>query len=310
MKKLNKDKIIAQLKKEGLSFSEFSLVHEGGYTTSDADWNYKDVPHLHHIHQLVEAIPTVIADDMIASVNIQKVLGFKLPMCVLNYQSNHNEQTYYTTWLFFVLVVQTTYEELDVCKTRVTTNYNIGCSKLLKWCIPFIRFLIKRNYKDLMSGDIPMRERRGQLRGWGYSFFKNTAYYTFPFTTEILRTNVLPPPHPRQPISISIPQNIPQDGEMLWGRDDHWGLRLVRKQNYLHIFPRMCPHEGASLDAAPCVNLKLKCPWHGRLHSSLASFKLDWQEPQYKTHNNLIFSFVAGKLMVTESEKILTALEV
>src|SRR5947207_6795707 len=113
MSRLKKDQIIEKISKEGLHFSEFSLVHEGEYAIDDADWNYKDVPHLHYIHQLVEAYPTTIQDDLITTLNIQKVLGIKMPLSVVNYQSGENEQTYYTTWMFFILIVRTHYEKIS-----------------------------------------------------------------------------------------------------------------------------------------------------------------------------------------------------
>src|SRR5579872_7311877 len=107
MKKWSKEQLIASLQKEGIRFSEFSLTHEGDYAVADADWNYKDVPHLHHIHNLVEAIFAAMQDDFIATINVQKTLGIKIPLSVMNYESGKNEQTYYTTWLFFILIVRT-----------------------------------------------------------------------------------------------------------------------------------------------------------------------------------------------------------
>lgn len=303
MKKRNKDQIIKELVKEGLSFSEFSLVHEGEYTVADADWNYKDIPHLHYIHQLVEAAPTIIADDLITSINVQKILGIKIPLCVVNYQSGHNEQTYYTTCLFFALVIQTRYEELGPCKTRVITTYHIGTPKLLKWTVPFIKFLIKRNYKDLMSGDIPMRDRRGQLRKWGYSFYKPSQYYSFPFTAEIMRNNVIPPmlnPEQATKMTMTLSDILPRDGEYFAGRNDHWGVRLIRKNNQISIFRRLCPHEGASLDHSPCHNMQLKCPWHGRMHAPLATFSLDDPATQEAVAGDLHFMFVNNSLTIVK----------
>lgn len=275
MKKWSKDQLIASLQKEGLYFSDFSLVHEGGYTVDDADWNYKDVPHLHHIHQLVEAIFAVMQDDLIATINVQKILGIKFPLAVVNYESGKNEQTYYTTLFFFVLIVQTRFEQTGPCQTRVTTTYSIGSPWLLKWCVPIIRFLIKRNYNDLMSGDIPMRERRGNLRKQGYSFHKETESYSFPKTMEILKTNVITPKYDPFKMTLVISEVLPQDGEYFYGQDNHLGLRLIRLGSKLSIFPRMCLHEGASLDASKCVNMQVKCPWHGRQYSPIATFDLN-----------------------------------
>ena len=301
MQKWSKTQLISSLQKQGLHFQEFSLTHEGEYTTEDADWNYKDVPHLHHIHHLVEATAAIIEDDLIASITVQKVLGIKMPLAVVNYESGKNEQTYYTTSFFFALIILTRYEKISESRTRVITTYSVGSSRWLEWCFPFLRFLIKRNYKDLMSGDIPMRERRGQLRKWGYTFYKEGESYSFPKTMEILKSNVIPPlGEPRQ-TTIVINQVLPRDGEYFHGRDDHFGMRLVSQKGELTIFPRLCPHEGASLDHGMCVDKKVKCPWHGRLHAPLATFDLN------DTNNQTIKT---AKFKFSLSNNILTVLEV
>ena len=281
MRKWSKAQIIERLSREGLHFSEFSMTDEGNYTIDDADWNYKDIPHLHHIHQLVEAYPTLLDEELITTLNIQKVLGIRMPLSVVNYQSGKNEQTYYTTWLFFVLIVRTHYEMITPTRTRVVTTYSIGSPWLLKWVIPLIRFLIKRNYRDLMSSDIPMRQRRGELRSWGYSFRKKGESYTFPETMEILQKNVTA--SITQDIKLDINTVLSSDGEYFLGRSDHMGVRLIRNGNLLQVFPRMCPHEGANLDEGRCQNGQIKCPWHGRLHPAIAIFSLDETSPKVYT---------------------------
>ena len=43
--------LIAGLQKEeGYTFRIFELASEGDFLPSDADWNYKDVPHLKNVH--------------------------------------------------------------------------------------------------------------------------------------------------------------------------------------------------------------------------------------------------------------------
>lgn len=275
MKVFSKDELVARLKREGLVFSEFSLRHDGNYAVDDADWNYTDVPHLHHVHRLVEAVLSVVTHDTIATINMQKVLGFTFPMSVFNYQSRSNEHTYYTTWLFFVLIVQTRYEALASNRTRVTTTYAVGSPWWLKWCFPLIHWVLKRNYDNLMSSDIPMRMRRGELRSWGYSFDKGGSRYSFERTMNIARSNVVVPPATSPaPLRISIHEQVPRDGEYFFGKSDHVGVRVVRTGRNFKLYPRMCPHEGACLDTQLCVSGRIQCPWHGRTFEPLAVFDL------------------------------------
>ncbi len=276
MKKYGKAQIIARLKNEGVVFSEFSLIHEGDYAIEDADWNYKDVPHLHYVHELAEAIPAVVGDDLIATINMQKVLMFRFPFSLFNFESGENTQTYYTTWLWYVLIIETAYESLGPCRTRVKTTYAVGSPRFLKWTFPLIRWVLKRNYDNLMSTDIPMRKRRGQLRSWGYSFFREGEKYSFVKTMDVMKSNVIPPKLSgnNKTERIVVESVLREDGEFLVSRDDHLGFRMVRQGTHLSLFPRTCPHEGASLDGLECVDGRLRCPWHGRVFDALATFDL------------------------------------
>ncbi len=280
--KKTKKQLVDGLKKENLKFNEFSLCHEGNYSASDADWNYKDIPHLHHVHQLAEAVQSYADDGTIANIVIQKILGVKIPLAVYIYENSPTSQVYYTASFFSVLIMESVYDEIAPNRTRVTTTYCIGSSKLFTWTFPILKWLIKRNYRDLMSTDIPMRERRGQLRSWGYEFQKTTPTYSYVKSINISGTNVTPPVAPlhSDTTEFIIDAILPGNGEYTWGRDDAWGLRLVRVDNTLKLFARMCHHEGASLDAQPCKNDKIQCPWHGKLVSPLATFQLKNNEPQ------------------------------
>ena len=293
MKKYSKKSLVLSLQHEGLVFSEFTLAHEGDYAVDDADWNYKDVPHLHYVHELAEAIPAVVGGDLIATINMQKVLMFRFPFALFNFESGPNTQTYYTTWLWYVLIIETAYESLGQCRTRVNTTYSIGCPPLLKWTFPILKWVLKRNYDNLMSTDIPMRERRGQLRSWGYSFFKEDERYSFEKTIDIVQPNVIAPDEDVKLCEslFDIAHILPENGQFFVGRDDVWGLRLVREGTALKLFPRLCPHEGASLDSTECKNDKIQCPWHGRSFEPLAKFDMGAPALQKATIGSRLVTF-------------------
>ncbi|MCR9191809.1 MAG: Rieske 2Fe-2S domain-containing protein [Gammaproteobacteria bacterium] len=299
--KKSKAQLIERLKIEGFDFSEFSLINEGVYSVSDADWNYKDIPHLHYVHRLAEAAPSYASDDQIASIVVQKIPGFTIPLSVFIYENTPTSQLYYTANFFFILIVESVYTELEPNRTRVTTTYSIGSAKWLKWTFPMLRWLIKRNYRDLMSTDIPMRERRGQLRNWGYEFHNDAPTYSYAKSVNIRPDNVILPVKQELPdhcITLKLDENLPKEGEFFWGKDDAWGLRLVRTSDKLRMFARMCHHEGASLDKEPCVNHKLQCPWHGRKSLPIATFDLaqtDNQEAESRLHH---ISFADGLISI------------
>ena len=275
----SQDELVAKLTTAGFVFSRFRLVNEGDYAPYDADWNYKDIPHLNILHKLVNGFPASIEDGVITSVNLQKVLGFVLPMVVANYHSGKNRQTYFTSFLNFLLVVETTWESIGEIRTRVVTTYAIGSKWYLKFFHPVIQKLITRNYADLMSEDIPMRTRRGQLRKWGYGFRTDGLPHSFITTLHILDENMVYKSelHPPPPIHLSLEQlDGARHDDLLTTQSDHWGLRLRTERATLHIFPRLCPHEGACLDTQTITDTTVKCPWHGRVLRPLASIPIPW----------------------------------
>jgi hypothetical protein len=272
----SRDQLIVQLKAQGLHFSSFSLKHEGDYAAADAEWNYKDIPHLHCVHELVEAIISHVSPHEIATINIQKVLGLRLPLAVFNYSFDERTQIYYTTFLFFILIVETTYDPLTCNKAKVVTTYSVGSPKALQSFFPILKWIIKKNYKNLMSTDIPMRQRRGQLRSWGYTFARPAEGYGFEQTMNLSCSNVIVPKElpPFPPVELKLEHNQYLQKEWLIGRDDHLGLRLVKNNQKISVFTRMCPHEGASLDPRPCSKGRLTCPWHGRVFAPIAELNL------------------------------------
>ena len=257
---------------ENFYFTQFELVHEGNYEISDADWNYKDVPHLKHIHQLVEGYCGYMGDDVNCVIIVQKMFGMKFPGTLSIYQSGDKRQTYFLTLFWFVLIVETTYESLGPNRTRVLTTYAIGTrQRLLTLLFPLAKLALKRNYDNLMSGDIPMRERRGELRNWGYTFKGDNKNYSFYETTLIGETNVCPPKANSNWVKHQIPlSSLKTSKEVFIGRADEFGVVIKRNEGKFGFFPRLCPHEGADL-SSNCNGHKSFCPWHGRGFSPLLS---------------------------------------
>jgi hypothetical protein len=282
----SKESLKSELQATGLVFDEFSISLEGPYTTADADWNYKDVPHLAFMHPGIRPVLGIVEDDAMITINMQKLLGLWLPMAVVNYHPTGQPQTYFTTWFFFVLIVTTDYEQLEPLRCRVTTRYAVGGPRLLAWLLPVIRFLLKRNNSWLMQGDTPMRTRRGELRARGYTFsHRRSGSYSFAETMDVGRSNVAPPAdaRPAPAETIDLGAQLGADGQYLFGDSGHLGLRLLRQGDRLMVFPRMCPHEGSCLDNRPCEKGRIRCEWHGRVFAPLAEFDLSAATPQTRT---------------------------
>jgi hypothetical protein len=261
----SQDELAKGLELQGMKFTYLEISQEGDYLPSDAEWNYKDVPHLNHVHELVDATYASIGDSYIATINMQKIFGFRFPLTVFNYDSKPGRQTYFTNFLFYQLIIETWAQQISPSRTRVTTRYAIGSLPVWQIFAPLLKWVLKRNYKALMKSDVAMRTRRGELRAWGYSFKGDNKPYSFRETMKIQLSNVIPPADVEIPKSISVSvDDLIEKKRMTVGRADHLGLRLEYEAGEIRVFARMCPHEGANLDESACADGRLTCPWHGR----------------------------------------------
>ncbi|MBU6338901.1 MAG: hypothetical protein KGQ36_02900 [Rickettsiales bacterium] len=200
---------------------------------------------------------------------------FKVPLSVFNYQSAKNQQTYFTSLFFFVLIIQTSYEQIGELRTKVTTRYAIGSSGFIKFLLPIVfplmKWSIKKNFDDLMSGDIPMRTRRGELRKMGYCFKGDDKDYSFVETTKIMENNLI---SPKMEYLDFVPfekilSDLEKDNPSLYGDSGILGFQAYKIADKVKLFPRICPHEGACLDRKKSGDNHVRCEWHGRLHKPL-----------------------------------------
>ncbi len=261
----------------GLRFKSFSLVSEGTWTDEDADWNYKDVPHLNQVHSQADTVPATIGDDFIATINFQKIAGIPVPIALANYVASDGTQVYYTTLACFVLIVETAIgdsTQSGSIRSRVETTYHIGGPSGAIWLYPILRRILTANYKVLMSEDLPMRAQRGRLRLAGYSFASDGRPRTFAETTDLTVKNVIPPtPTSSHPVTVDL-RRLEPEGTVIVG-DSTAGFRLIRTADKeVAVFDRVCDHEGACLDSAAATRNSLVCPWHAKRVKPLGTIEL------------------------------------
>jgi hypothetical protein len=290
------DQIVDVFKRKGFHFSKWTLISSGKYHPFDSTWNYMDIIHAEFVHDQIDSDYGVISDKYLSGIAFIKLFGLQIPLLITNFSQNPHSMTYYMSWLFFCLIVETNAEEVRPGLTRVSTNYKIGSVAFFKFLHPCIKWILSKNYKVLMSTDVPMRERRGQLREWGYSF-KDDSDHSFEKSLDNSKQNVIFPKEntgENLTIDLILDDILPSDGEFLYGRDDHFGVQIIRSAGFVSIYPRLCSHEGASLDKdnfwvcsrrreVPVSNqkgYKIMCPWHGKLHEPIGQFDLSSKEIQ------------------------------
>jgi hypothetical protein len=186
-----------------------------------------------------------------------------------HYDSGPDRQTYVFTLLAYTIITETRFERRPGGRTRVVTTYAVGsASRAAMLLYPVVRWSLVRNYRRLMAEDLPMRDRRGQLRRWGYSFRHDEGARRFVDSLAVERDNlVLPDEVPGAPAEGEVAlAELAGGAPALWGRDDHLGLRLEGDGDVIRAYPRLCHHEGACLDGVPAQGADgaVRCPWHGR----------------------------------------------
>ena len=125
------DSMLNGLAEQGMCFTSSEQRTKGEYDSADAEWNYKDVPHLKEAHENAEAINGALSKDSASSIFIQKVGPIRIPLSVCVYSPSPNSISYFTSVGPFVLLISSTWKTL-LTSTTVITRYYIGSTKFFK----------------------------------------------------------------------------------------------------------------------------------------------------------------------------------
>jgi Rieske 2Fe-2S protein len=264
----------------GLAFRSFTMATEGPWSSEDADWNYKDIPHFNVVHSLTRSVPAVIDDKIFTAIHMQRIAGIPVPIALADYVTSDGVQVYFTTLVCFVLVIETKIiplptGSLSEPRTRVETTYNVGGPRVAMVAFPLIRRILKANYKTLMSEDLPMREQRGRLRHAGYTFASDGRPRTFAETSDLTIENVVPPTRRSDVGTLVDVAALEAPGTSILVGEGFTGIRLIRGPgSQVLVFDRVCTHEGANLDLVPLGRDCLVCPWHAKRVRPLVAFDI------------------------------------
>lgn len=264
----------AQMLAWGFKMHTFTLVSTGEWSVDDAMWNYFDIPHLNVVHSQADA--TVLYEDESATTSVlrQRIGMLTFGTVISIFATGTSSLAYTSTVGPYVMVVASEATQLDSTHTEVATTYRVFSPRWATLGFALVQKLLTRNYKVLMSEDLPMRERKGSLRSRGFTFSHDGQPQSFRASRRIARNNVIDP-RGMDPIAwIVSTKELLEARNLFVGPDDQRGLRLVTDGVTLTILPRMCRHEGACLDAVTPDRGFLRCPWHGRRESSLANISL------------------------------------
>jgi hypothetical protein len=229
---------------------------------------------------------------------VQRILGVRVPMTVTFHHLDgaRPARVYQAALGPLVVVVGADLEPIP-SGVRVSTVYSVGSLPAARWLLPVAERLLRRNYARLHDEDEPLRARRRELRGWGYRFAADGEGGSYVRSLDLDRCNVIAPPAEVRRERVTIGGG---DRRVVMGRADHLGLQVVadRRGGRLSVYPRMCPHEGASLDGCAEQTGAIRCPWHGRRIPPLATFDRDARGPVVRETPHHRLELAAGVLHV------------
>jgi len=75
--------------------------------------------------------------------------------------------------------------------------------------------------------------------------------------------------------------SVPADTPLMFGASDNYGVQIVRRNDAIEVFPRMCPHEGACLDQKSFKERSISCCWHGRRFAPIVRIPLPAQATEF-----------------------------
>ena len=275
------DSMVSRLMKEGLFFTFSGQQTAGDYDSADAEWNYKDVPHLAEVHENVEGVNGLISNEISSGVFLQKIGPMRIPLSTSVYSSGTDSVSYFTCFGPFVLLISSKWETSNK-KTTVVTRYHLGSPRLFRPLHFLVHRSLNKNYEILMKADIPMRVRRGELRARGYIFLNDESGYGFQETINLHVLGVKVPTT-MQDFELEIEISDVPKGTTLLGENDSRGIRIIREENQFRVFPRICLHAGALLDDAKVEDNCVRCPWHGKKIKPIFEFNLDDQTKSYES---------------------------
>jgi hypothetical protein len=105
--------------------------------------------------------------------------------------------------------------------------------------------------------DEVMRDRRIALRAAGYRFLTDEPDFV---NANAVGSNVVYPPVEASRV-VSVADL--QEGEIRRIEIERRGYLVRRSGETVHVWPGVCPHEGAVLEPGHVRANVVRCPWHG-----------------------------------------------
>jgi hypothetical protein len=222
----------------------------------DLVWNHMDQNHRPFIHR-------TYGDAM--RMHIGQESAFSLtrfgnwPVVVPVFDGYHKDNGFYQVVCLFGLIVIVNF--IEACSTEgsahMEIDWAIASHRLLRFLHPVLDRRLRRLNDVQNAEDEVMRDQRVALRANGYRFL--TDQPDFVNSNAIANNVVYPPVTGAHSLSVADLR----DGEVRRVEVDRRAYLLRRSGEGIHVWPAICPHEGAVIEPRHVKGSGVKCPWHG-----------------------------------------------
>jgi len=262
------------LAEKGYKYIELNLSTIGNYSSLDSEWNYSDVQHFKHVHHVFNQVILGLTNTSNSSFFLQKNFFITIANIIYQIHENPGVHEYLAVALNIPISIITYHdnnEKLGKLKTETKTNYHFYYRSFFGFILAKIAVLAtKRNYKKVISEDMPMRTQRGILRKNNNISFKQDQKNIIGFldTTNISESNIF------------FSKGYKFNGSYILNFKDCFinieeiYLKLEVKNEEILALPLICSHEGASLKKTCGEEVFDNCPWHGKKVAKIFSTKL------------------------------------
>ena len=287
-------KIRKFLDENNYNYLELDLETEGDYSPRDSEWNYSDILHFPHVHKSFNQSILNVSKTTNTSIFLQKLPFIVIPNII--YQE-HSEQKYHEAVASTLTLVISIIVEHDEKNGRALTktNYRFYYNNLFQKIFAYVaRYFTKKNYKNVISEDEPLRVQRGKLRKKNNILFLND-------NNEVigpLETNNKYDDNVVFKTDYIFEDNLTLNKKDSFLELDEINIRCQINDDRLVLTPMVCPHEGAPI---PNFDKNTVCPWHGRKLKEIISIDLNSNDKEY-SFNYLGLNFLLNLKLNSEDE--------
>jgi len=222
----------------------------------DLVWNHMDQNHRPLVHRTYSAASRIFIGEH-ASFSLTR-FG-RWPVVIPVFDCYFKDNGFYQVMVLFglIAVVNIITCNSDGAVTRMDIDWAIASHRWLRFLHPLLNRRLAKLNEIQNREDGSIRDQRRALRAAGYRFKTDQPNFV---NSNVVENNTIFPP---VSVSGAVALGDLPDQRAVRVPFAERAFILRRDSHAVDVWPGVCLHEGANLDAECIVGTTLKCPWHG-----------------------------------------------